>query len=174
MKTSSATPCKEKLEDVLKTVSNQFGLPLLFLDTNNSVFFSSDKRGALPDPNDGASPETETVSIPILFMNDMIGSLVVPAASEKDRQISAAAAYCVERFLKFETEIEDLTSEIVRVYDELSILYSFSSKLGSEMDVDTICRRVLEETGRFMRAEALGHLSSFSTSAPAGRNNETE
>ncbi len=150
MKSSTALTCKDKLEEILKTLSRQFKFPLVFVDTNNAVMFSVDARGNPSDPCADMWSTSETVSTPILFSNDIIGNLVVPAGSDKDRQISDMAAFCLESFLRFETEIEDLSSEVVRVYDELSLLYSFSSKLGSEMDVDTICRRVLEETGRFL------------------------
>ncbi len=141
-----STSCGEKLEEILKTLSVKLEAPLSFLDTDNVVLYSAGPEAA-PSPKP-AGPETAPV--PIRVMNDIIGNLVVASGAEKDRQISLLAAYCLESFLEYETEIEDLSSEVVRVYDELSLLYSFSSKLGSEMDVDTICLRALEETGRFL------------------------
>lgn len=150
MNNSVPLSSREKLEEILKTMSGKLGLPLSFLNTDGSVAFSSECQGTSAAHPPVSPDPAGTVSIPVRFMNDNIGNLVFPSGTETDRRIAAVASYCLESFLKYETEIEDLSSEIVRVYEELSLLYSFSSKLGSEMDVDTICRRVLEETDRFL------------------------
>ncbi len=137
----------EKLEEILKTISGKFGVPLSFTDTDNVVLFSVGPEGA---DCAGSRAGSGAVSVPVRFMDDIIGNLVAPSSSCGNLQITSATAYCLEGFLKYETEIDDLSSEVVRVYEELSILYSLSNKLGSELDVDTICRRVLEETSRFV------------------------
>lgn len=137
----------EKLEEILKTISGKFDVPLSFADTDNVVLFSAGPEGA---DCAGSQVGSGAVSVPVRFMDDIIGNLIAPSSSCGNLQIAAATAYCLEGFLKYETEIDDLSSEVVRVYEELSLLYSLSNKLGSELDVDTICRRVLEETSRFV------------------------
>ncbi len=170
---SSLSPSRgEKLEEILKTLSGKLNLPLSFTDTDNAVLFSVGQEFT----DSAASPDcSETVSIQVRFMDDVIGNLVVPSSSCDNMQIASAAAYCLEGFLKYETEIEDLSSEVVRVYEELSLLYSLSSKLGSEMDVDTICRRVLDESIRFLAVQNMSIMligtkdGELKTSFAAGR-----
>jgi len=144
------TVAGEKLELIVKTLSGKFNVPLAFLDINDKVLFNINAESTHPANCTQSLRQTASRTVPIRFMTDVIGKLAVPATFQKDEQVASAIAYCLENFLKFETEIEDLSSEIVRVYEELSLMYSLSSKLGSEMDVDAICRRVLEETGKFL------------------------
>ncbi len=155
MKSPLTTNTKEKLEEMLNTLSRKLDVPLAFLDVHGTVLLSVGADSTATACCTGPWHQTETSTIPIQFMTDLIGSLVVPSKLPNDLDIASVTAYCLENFLKLETEIEDLSSEIVRVYEELSLLYSLSNKLGSEMDVHTICRRVLEETDKFLSVRNL-------------------
>jgi len=143
---------KEKIGEILNNLSRKFKLRLIFLDTHGKMIFNigsgSMERASGSDLT--YHQEITHHKFPIHIMTDAIGTLVVCTSSHQNEDMAAAVSYCMENFLKFETEIEDLSSEVVRVYEELSLLYSITNKLGSEMDVDTICRRVLEETSRIL------------------------
>lgn len=146
---------KINLKGILREISGKFNVPLTLLDREGGVLCStagdgSGKRQA-GDTRDGQG------SFPIRLMNDVVATLSVDDSrqGQGDRSMATAAAYCLESTLRLEAEIADLSGEIIRVYDELSLMYSLTNKLGSEMDVDTICRRVLEETEKILEVQNL-------------------
>jgi hypothetical protein len=146
---------KKKIGEILKNLSRKFKLRLIFLDTHGNMIFNVGS-GSLELASGSDLTCHKKIShhkFPIHIMTDEIGTLVVCTASHQNEDIAAAVSYCMENFLKFETEIEDLSSEVVRVYEELSLLYSITNKLGSEIDVDTICSRVLEETSKLLSVQ---------------------
>jgi putative nucleotidyltransferase with HDIG domain len=75
-----------------------------------------------------------------------VGSLSAPETAGN----LGAAAFCLENTLRLEAENIDLTAEVVRVYEEQALIYSLSSKLGSEMEVDSICRQILDEAEKIL------------------------
>ncbi len=152
MKNSADAVNAEKVEKALKTLSDKFNTPFVFLGTSGRELFR-----VAPEPADSTCPggccqSTEAFTVPVRYLTDVIGSLAVLRDMPRDREIATAAAYCLETVLRLEAEIDDLSSEIVRLYEELTMTYSLSSKLGSEMDVDTICRRVIEEADKMLSA----------------------
>jgi putative nucleotidyltransferase with HDIG domain len=152
MNNSACAVDGEKVKETLKTLSVKFNTPFVFLNTSGKELFSVAPETAGSACPAGCCQGAETFTIPVRYLTDIIGSLAVPRDLPRDREIAAAAAYCLETVLRLEAEIEDLSSEIVRLYEELALTYSLSSKLGSEMDVDTICRRVLEEADKMLSA----------------------
>jgi putative nucleotidyltransferase with HDIG domain len=138
---------KEKVLAILKELFRKFKHPLIFLDSHGNVLFGvgTDCHTAVSPPGSNHRSITEGGPIPIHFMGDKIGSLVVCFPQQDKAGLASVLAYCLENFLKSETEIDDLSAEVVRLYEDLSLLYSISNKLGTEMDVDMLCCRVLEE-----------------------------
>ncbi len=147
----------ERLEEILGELFRKFEFPLIFFDNNEKVQFSFGLDGM----EQGFPVEcrlqsgVEELRIPLRHMGNTIGSLAVLTPEQEHNGIASILAYCVENSLKSESEIEDLSSEIVRVYEELSLLYSISNKMGSEMDVNTICQRVLEEADKILSPQNL-------------------
>ncbi len=142
----------EKVAETLKALSIKFNTPLVFLDTSGEILYSVAPDDARDDSPAETLQSTDLCAVPVRHLTGVIGSLAVPRDLPRDREIAAAGAYCLETILGLEAEIEDLSSEIVRLYEELALSYSLSSKLGSEMDVDTICRRMLEEADKMLSA----------------------
>ncbi|MRR06144.1 MAG: HD domain-containing protein [Deltaproteobacteria bacterium] len=146
------TLTKEKFRAAMVEMYRRFGLPLVFFDIHgkelSSVGMDCDgrERASKSEP----SPGEGDGSYPVHFMNDVIGNLVVRASAQESRGIAPILAYCLENTLKLEAEITDLSSEVVRVYEEISLLFAISNKLGCEMDVATICHRVLEEADKIL------------------------
>jgi putative nucleotidyltransferase with HDIG domain len=147
----------EKVDEILMKLFRKFKIPMVFFDIHEKVLFSFETDCMeTPYIEDSRNlPETENARIPICHMGNFIGSLSVCAPNRKNGGLASVLAYCLENSLKFEAEIEDLSSEIVSVYEELSHLYSISSKMGSVMDVDTICHRVLEEADKILSPQNL-------------------
>lgn len=146
------TLTKEKFRAALEDLYRRFGLPLVFLDIHDKELFSVGMDGdeRLHASESGFPPEGDDGRYPVHFMSDVIGNLVVRAPAQEGRAAGPVLAYCLESTLKLETEIADLSSEVVRVYEEISNLYTISNKLGCEMDVGTICHRVLEEADKIL------------------------
>lgn len=140
---------KGRVEEILRELSLRFKLPLLLADAEDRPVISCglSAEGA----NAPARPKGHTgKKVPIRFRGDTVGSISTPLSGEAKGALLEAAAYCLENSLRLESEIEDLSSEVVRVYEELSLLYSISNKLGGEMDIDSICQRVLEDALRIL------------------------
>lgn len=138
---------KEKVLGHMKELYRKFEIPLIFLDLHDKIVFNvgTDPDAAVSPTGSRYRPSTEEGCIPIHFMGDQVGSLVVCTAGREKSPVPQVIAYCLEGFLKHETEIDDLSAEVVRLYEDFSLLFSISNKLGTEMDVDTLCCRVLEE-----------------------------
>ncbi len=134
-----------RLDDILREIAERFQVGLELRDNQGRVLCNA------LSASDRSRPEPDGPSVavfPLRFMSSVMAQLVVEAPREST--MAAAAAYCLETTLRLEAEIADLSGELVRVYEELSQMYSLTSKLGSEMDVDTICRQVLEETEKLL------------------------
>lgn len=152
MNTSLHMPRYEKVGEILGGLQRKFKVPLEFYDLQERLLFSFETGGGeTPYPGgyqmrSGAAKD----GTPICHMGNMIGTLAVCLPPGANSEVASYIAYCLENSLKLEFEIEDLSSEIVSLYEELSLLYSISNKMGSEMEVDAICNQVLEEVDKLL------------------------
>ena len=158
---------RDSLEETLQQLSVKVGIPLAlrFYDENTIV------RGSGPPCVEGVfaieavqEGDAVTFNIPVLFAGEAVALLYTAVAGDHVEGLLGAAAANLETSFRFEAEIEDMSSEIVHVYEELDTIYSLSSKLGSEMDMEEICQRALEETCNVLQSEtALLMLYNFKT-----------
>jgi putative nucleotidyltransferase with HDIG domain len=172
---------REKLEEMIGSLSLRFDFPLVLMDMEGEALASAGTPCAGLDCLDGVCCPAGTLlaDMPVRHRGERLGTLAACIPVGEPAKELEAAAYCLEQFFNLETEIDDLSSEVVRVYDELSIIYSLSNKLGSEMDVDTICRRVLEEAERILSVHNLSIMlldaisNELYTRMSTGRDRET-
>lgn len=82
--------------------------------------------------------------VPLRLRGEQVGWLVC-CSTDTNSSLLGAAAYALEQGLRLESEVMDLSVEVVRVYEEQASLYAFTSKLGGAIDLDTICTRILED-----------------------------
>jgi len=47
-------------------------------------------------------------------------------------------------------DVESLSGEVVRVYEELALIYGLTARLGARVDIDEICRVVVDEAKRVL------------------------
>lgn len=47
-------------------------------------------------------------------------------------------------------DVESLSGEVVRVYEELALIYGLTARLGARVDVDEICRIVMDEAKKVL------------------------
>ncbi len=143
---------RRKIEEVLASLSKGFGAPLSILDGQGKVLMSAgnvcrDRESfAILAMRNGKVHYSE----PLFFKEREVGSLEVCLDPEKGKEIAMGIACSLESFLSLEGEIVNLSSEIVRVYDELSLIQKLSGMLGNEMDTEKICRLVLEEADKIL------------------------
>jgi len=125
----------EKLKGLLISYSEAFNMPVFLLGKEGSVLLSHP---------DGALPKKiirRAVEVRGLHFADV----AVPAA----RKAAGAAIEFMGRnlasVLDMGYEINSLSGEVARNYDELSILWELTSKLGAGLDVDRICKVLADE-----------------------------
>ncbi|HEY6838442.1 MAG TPA: HD domain-containing phosphohydrolase [Geobacteraceae bacterium] len=141
---------REKAEEVLTDIAGRLDVPLLVTDCDGRPLLTTgDKARAFTGDNHSAS-NILARGAPLRLNGEVIGSLVPGPGGESKREALTAAAYCIENFLVHEMEVLDLSAEVVRVYEEQALIYSLTSKLGTEMDVESICRGVLEEADKIL------------------------
>ena len=130
---------REKVAEMLDEISCRLRLPLAVIDGEGRPLLSA---GNVSFGSAGQrSPNSAASTCPLNFNGDPVGSLATSASAER----LEAAAFCLEHSLRLEAENIDLTAEVVRIYEEQALIYSLSSKMGSEMDVDSICKQILDE-----------------------------
>ncbi len=174
-------PGQGKLEEMIGALSHRFDFPLVLMDMEGETLASAGTPCARLDCLEGACCPVGTLlaDMPVHHKGEKLGTLAACLPVGEPVNELKAAAFCLEQFFNLETEIDDLSSEVVRVYEELSIIYSLSNNLGSEMDVDTICLRVLEEAGRILFVHNLSVMlvdedrNELYTRMSAGRDRET-
>jgi len=140
MKKILRTLCIEK---ILTGLSEKIKIPLVFTDLDGKRIMSS---VALDDPVEQAMDEmTFCKQVPVIANGQLIGNISSSTTTENLESLLYSAAYCIENSFRLEDEIEDLSAEIVNVYQELSLIYSLSNKLGGDLDISSICQQVVEE-----------------------------
>ena len=66
----------------------------------------------------------------------------VPASGQREFQLISNH---LKDLLMFGYELDNLSSEIVRNYDEMALLYNLSVRLGAQPDINKICQIVVEQ-----------------------------
>lgn len=145
-------------EDSLQQLSQKLRLPLyLFTVDGHLAAYGSGKTEIQPPAPLSITgfSSVSAQSVQLFFMGELIGILYSPESGEHVEVLLSAAAHNLESAFRFETEIEDMSSEIVHVYDELSTIYSLSRKLGSEMETDEICQRAVDECQNALKVKTV-------------------
>lgn len=148
---------RRKIEEVLGQLSTGFGVSLALVDAGGSPVVIRGATCSAMECLNGSECRAgrSKGSEPVHFKGACVGSIVVCSLPETVGHITPGIARCLENMLRLEEEMEDLSSEIVRGYEELSLISTISAKLGCEMDVDTVCRLVVEEADRILEARTI-------------------
>lgn len=144
---------RDRIEKTLSELSRRMKLPLAFIDAGGNIIMSGDESSGSAHNHSGKTLFRQQA--PVWVNREMVGTIVCNTETEDDEALLHAAVFCLETSFRLETEIEDLSSEIVRVYEELSLIYSLSTKLGSELDISNICQQVVEEIGRVLDVQTI-------------------
>ena len=131
------------IEKILTGLSEKIKIPLVFTDPDGKRIMSSVVSDV---PIESAKDEiTFCKQVPVMANGQLLGNLSSSSKKANLELLLYSAAYCIENSLRLEDEIEDLSAEIINVYQELSLIYSLSNKLGGKLDISSICKQVVEE-----------------------------
>lgn len=140
------------IEKNLIDISAKINFSLIFTDLDGNRIMSS---AAADQSLEETMKELTRNQVPVIVSGELIGNISSCAKIEGLESLLVMAAYCIENSLRLEDEIEDLSAEIVRVYEELALIYSLSSKLGSDLDINSICQQVVEEISKVLDAHTI-------------------
>jgi len=124
----------DRLRKLLSQYSEAFHIPLYLLDGNKGLIL------AYPDD----SPQEE-VSTRALYLRDtLLGYVAIPLHKEAETRLGFIEQNLSE-MIEMGYELDSLSGEVVRNYEELTLLWSISSRLGSELHIDKICSILADE-----------------------------
>ncbi|MBI1921835.1 MAG: GAF domain-containing protein [Geobacter sp.] len=94
-------------------------------------------------------------TLPLRRREESIGYLTAcrkagTGEDDRFRTILALAAAQIEGLVDAGYEVESLAGEVVRVYEELTLIYRLSSELGTRFEIEEICRIVIEEAEKIL------------------------
>ncbi|TFG90755.1 MAG: HD domain-containing protein [Syntrophobacterales bacterium] len=143
---------RRKIEEALGSLSAGFAAPLLVLDSQGKVLMGAGTNCLDRETfNSSAGRNGKMLcSEPLFFNEKRVGTLEMCLESGMGTAVAPGIARSLESFLGLEGEMVNLSSEIVRVYDELSLIQKISGMLGNEMDIERICRLVLDEAEKIL------------------------
>lgn len=145
---------REKVKEHLAWVATSLKLSLLLLDEQSGVLLHTAGDCQVPACLTAPSCPHGFHLEQIPFPASGESSIFLATCSHKGEQNSerlVTASSFLERMLHLEYEIADLSAEVVRLYEEQSFLYNLTSRLGTDMDLDSLCTRVLDEVSDLLQ-----------------------
>jgi putative nucleotidyltransferase with HDIG domain len=124
-----------RLRELLKHYSGAFNMPVLLLDRSDNVL--------LRFPDD--APQTELKMKPMNVRGTLLGYVAAPSADVAVGNRLDFIGRNLSEIVEMGYEIESLSAEVARNYEEFSLLWKLSSKLGAGLNVDNICNVLAEE-----------------------------
>jgi putative nucleotidyltransferase with HDIG domain len=128
---------KDSLESLLKQYAESFGTAVFLL--------GPDRRLLLRFPRD-ASLQRHVMK-PVTVREETVGYVALP---ETAASVSSLDFICrnLASIAAMRYEIESLSGEVARNYEELALLWRLSSRLGAGLDVSNICDIAADEVMR--------------------------
>jgi len=133
---------KGRLKQILRHYSEAFNVPVFVLEENKRLFLS------FPE----GVPEQELLIKPLLVRDLPVGHVGVPSEEPKGLDFIIRNLSII---LEQGYEIESLSAEVVRNYEEFSLLWSLSSKLASVLDVRKVCEITANEVMNICPSKAI-------------------
>ena len=119
----------DRLRKILGQYSEAFHTTIYLLDSN--------KKLLLTYPDD--SNQQEIIMKPVHLRDSLLGYIAIPLTDKEAETHLSFAEQNLSEMIEMGYELDSLSGEVVRNYEELSLLWSLSSRLGSELNFDKIC-----------------------------------
>ena len=169
----------------LDTTSMFLGAPLKVLGPSGAVLSASISNGAgrKAAPSDawarardvmGDGPMSlalqdgfHLMAAPVKYKGQALGYLsacVEGADGSCDRvmPLLSLSVSHLESIAEAGLDVESLSAEVVRVYEELALIYGLTARLGANVDVAEICRIVVEEAKKILDpTDIILHLADY-------------
>lgn len=138
----------EKFAEMVNEISRRFRLPFVIRGYAGGPLQGRfvEAGGREGSAQARTSPRAGAREHPILYNGERIASIIAATTAEN----MEAVAFCIENSVRLEAENLDLSAEVVRIYEEQALIYSLSRTLGSELEVESICRNILDEAEKYL------------------------
>lgn len=178
---SSLADCisSDKIQNILSVSVSLNDVGMILVDTAGSVVFktgNNDFCNLFTPGKDGLIPinsvidsldaqKTDAVEagldlcytvFPISVNCTLAGGLLFSSVNnDKNRDLFSVLHCHIQHSIDTNFELESLSKEIVRNYEELALLYELSTRLGSKPDIDSTCYSIATETIKVIQAESI-------------------
>jgi putative nucleotidyltransferase with HDIG domain len=124
----------DRLRKLLRQYSEAFHVPLYLLDGTKELLV------AYPDD----FLQEEIITRPLYLRDSLLGYVAIPLHKEAETRLGFIEQNLSE-MIEMGYEIDSLSGEVVRNYEELTLLWSLSARLGSELNIHKICTILADE-----------------------------
>ncbi len=126
---------KSRIKALLRQYSNTFGISVFLLDKNENLILAYPENRQYND----------LIKEPVYLRDSLVGYVGIPQTDSAPQFSLDFIAQNMTEIIGMGYEIESLSGEVARNYEELSLLRSLSSRLGAVLNVEKICNVVSEE-----------------------------
>jgi len=141
---------KDRLSRYMRAASERWGMTMRLLDGEGEAVLYGEAGGL----------SGEALTAPIRLRGECIGYLSAcvgkgPGSDGHGPAMLSLSASHIEGLAESGYEVESLSAELVRVYEELSLIYGVTARLGAKVEVEDICRTVVDEVDRLLSPTAV-------------------
>jgi putative nucleotidyltransferase with HDIG domain len=120
---------KSRIKELLRQYSSAFKISVLLLDKNGDLLFTSPENVRY----------TDLMKEPVYLRDAIVGYVGIPLTDNPPRFSLEFITQNMTEIIAMGYEIESLSGEVARNYEELSLLRDLSTRLGAVLDVGKIC-----------------------------------
>jgi putative nucleotidyltransferase with HDIG domain len=124
-----------KLKKLFQQYSEAFNVTVHLLDENKQLL--------LKFPDD--APQAELIIRPLNLRDSLLGYVAMQLTDKASETYLDFIEKNLSEMIEMSYEMESLSGEVARVYEEISLLWRLSSKLGADLNVDKICNILADE-----------------------------
>ena len=139
---------KEKFQDLLQKLVREHGCSLRLMDPQGKSLWENHPKG--PKARTDLSVQVWPLAQGQQELGSLRIGLPVQEPTELMKAVLSQTYQHLQDLITAGFELEDLTRELVRSYEELAILYDLSSRLGTESRLEEICRVIEEEVQKVL------------------------
>ncbi len=133
------------VEKVLGRYSASLKAPIVLLDRDEKVLLGTS----------GAVPEGKLIKRPLYLRDKLVAYVAAPSSARGARATVALLESNLNEIIEMGYEIESLSGEVARNYEELSLMWNISERLGAGLDVDRICNILADEVMKICPSQNL-------------------
>lgn len=124
-----------KIGKLLQQYSDTFRVKVLLFDKSKRLLFKF--------PEDAS--QSDLIIKPLYLRDSIIGYAAIQPADDASQPILDFIVQNMSGIIEMGYEIESLSGEVANNYEELSLLWKLSSRLGAGLNMDEICHVLAEE-----------------------------